>query len=148
MNNDENRIIQQAVDKAYKTGYTDGVSEKPRNIDEQLEYRYKHGYIDGLKESEFIVADLKADVKRLMSDLGEATEDRMKRADRESILLTGNRSLQEYIQKDKNRANLEWLVKIALDEAIISISRGRELLGFQYMEEMREWINMAKKVKR
>lgn len=38
--------------------------------------------------------------------------------------------------------NLEWLVYLALTspDPIISISRGRELLGFTYMEEMREWM--------
>ena len=41
-----------------------------------------------------------------------------------------------------DRANLEWLVFFALtqEEPIISISRGRELLGFTCMEEMREWM--------
>lgn len=42
-----------------------------------------------------------------------------------------------------DRENLETLVWLALnaDDPIISVSRGRELLGFATMEEMREWIN-------
>ena len=40
-----------------------------------------------------------------------------------------------------DRENLEWLVHLAWKESIISISKGRELLGFEYMEEMREWLN-------
>lgn len=42
-----------------------------------------------------------------------------------------------------DRDNLEWLVHYSLtcDTPTISISRGRELLGFRYMEEMREWLN-------
>jgi hypothetical protein len=44
----------------------------------------------------------------------------------------------------KNRANLEWLVNECLKDSFISISRGRELLGFRYMEEMRNWLNNYK----
>ena len=44
-----------------------------------------------------------------------------------------------------DRENLEWLVYFAVhgdedEEPLISISRGRELLGFSYMDDMREWI--------
>ena len=51
---------------------------------------------------------------------------------------------QTSIGENKNRTNLEWLVKLCIDDAIISISRGRELLGFQHMEDMREWLNKHK----
>lgn len=41
-----------------------------------------------------------------------------------------------------DRESLEWLVYLALDidNPIITISRGRELLGFKYMDDMREWL--------
>ena len=47
-----------------------------------------------------------------------------------------------------DRENLEWLVYFCLnpdgpdtiERAIISISRGRELLGFSDMQDMREWL--------
>jgi hypothetical protein len=43
----------------------------------------------------------------------------------------------------KNRENLEELVFICLtcEEHPISIGKGKELLGFKNMNEMREWIN-------
>lgn len=42
---------------------------------------------------------------------------------------------------NQDRANLEFLVWYCLtqDEPIISISRGRELLGFETMDEMRDF---------
>lgn len=40
-----------------------------------------------------------------------------------------------------DRCNLEWLVWHCLQEEIITMSRGRELLRFQYMDEMRDWYN-------
>ena len=42
----------------------------------------------------------------------------------------------------KDRENLEWLVAWCLkqDDPPISISRGKELLRFADMEQMREWI--------
>jgi len=42
-----------------------------------------------------------------------------------------------------DRINLEWLIYFALtqDEPIISISRGKELLGFTDMQQMRDWMN-------
>jgi hypothetical protein len=41
-----------------------------------------------------------------------------------------------------DRENLEWLVFHALwrtEHPCISISKGRELLGFAYMDDMRAW---------
>ena len=38
-----------------------------------------------------------------------------------------------------DRENLEWLVYHAITDECISMSRGRELLGFSYMDDMREW---------
>ena len=45
-----------------------------------------------------------------------------------------------------DRAAIEWLAYHCLseDEPVISVSRGRELLGFKTMEEMREWLNTSK----
>lgn len=42
-----------------------------------------------------------------------------------------------------DRENLEQLVELCLSlpTPVISISRGRELLGFEHMEEMREWLS-------
>ena len=44
---------------------------------------------------------------------------------------------------EDDRSNLEFLVRLCLitSQPLISISRGRELLGFQTMEEMRDWLN-------
>ena len=43
------------------------------------------------------------------------------------------------------RKDLEYLIYHSLnpeiDDSIISISRGREMLGFKTMDEMREWRN-------
>ena len=46
-----------------------------------------------------------------------------------------------YWSRDWFRSNLEELVYSALqgNYPAISISKGREILGFRYMEEMREW---------
>jgi len=41
----------------------------------------------------------------------------------------------------EDRSNLEWLVYHSWREAAISISRGRELLGFTDMMQMREWLS-------
>jgi hypothetical protein len=44
----------------------------------------------------------------------------------------------------KDRENLEWLVYWALGnnpEPIITIGRGRELLDFEYMQDMKDWYN-------
>ena len=40
-----------------------------------------------------------------------------------------------------DRYNLEWLVYWCLkqEDPCITISRGRELLGFEHMEDMRTW---------
>lgn len=42
-----------------------------------------------------------------------------------------------------DRDALEWLVYTCLsaDEPLISFGRGKELLRFKYMDEMREWYN-------
>jgi hypothetical protein len=40
-----------------------------------------------------------------------------------------------------SRKDLEYLVYHCLKSASISMSKGRSLLGFRYMEEMREWYN-------
>ena len=40
---------------------------------------------------------------------------------------------------NKIKENLEWAVYWMLEHEIISMSRGRELLRFETMNEMREW---------
>ena len=40
-----------------------------------------------------------------------------------------------------DRQNLEWLVYHAWQESIISIGRGKELLRFKTMNDMRDWLN-------
>jgi hypothetical protein len=52
---------------------------------------------------------------------------------------------EEFIQLKISRKNLEWLVCICLTEKNppISIGRGKELLGFKYMDEMRDFLNKA-----
>lgn len=67
----------------------------------------------------------------------------------------GDKELYEYdfvkwlvsLMNENNRINLEWLVCCCLsqDEPCISISRGRELLNFDTMNEMREWMNQYKR---
>lgn len=49
----------------------------------------------------------------------------------------------------RNRDNLEWLVFLCLmqENPPISIGRGKELLGFQYMDDMREWLDKKHKEK-
>jgi len=41
-----------------------------------------------------------------------------------------------------DRENLEWLVfwDLSQDNPSISIGRGKELLNFKYMDDMREWL--------
>lgn len=45
-----------------------------------------------------------------------------------------------FTAKPTDRENLETLVRVALDEGIITMSRAREYLGFQYIEELRKWL--------
>ena len=58
------------------------------------------------------------------------------------FVVEGDDILTTLNKNEDDRTNLEWLVYLALTspDPIISISRGRELLGFTYMEEMREWM--------
>lgn len=44
-----------------------------------------------------------------------------------------------------DRENLEALVRLCLDPSnqVITISKGRELLGFETMEEMRNWLEKS-----
>jgi hypothetical protein len=48
-----------------------------------------------------------------------------------------------------DRNNLEWLVYHSLfcDEPTISNSKAMELLGFEYMEDLRKWIKKKKEAK-
>jgi hypothetical protein len=48
--------------------------------------------------------------------------------------------------EDRSRQNLEWLVFFCLEQEdpCISFGRGKELLGFRYMEEMMDWYNIYK----
>jgi uncharacterized Zn finger protein (UPF0148 family) len=50
----------------------------------------------------------------------------------------------EVHQKTKDRERLEWLIYHCLqnDASPISISRGRELLGFEDMNQMRDWLKV------
>lgn len=50
------------------------------------------------------------------------------------------------LMNESNRPSLEWLVywSLSQEHPIISISRGRELLNFDTMNEMREWMNQYK----
>lgn len=45
-----------------------------------------------------------------------------------------------------DRENLEWLIYFILtsDNPCITIDRGRELLGFQFMNDMRDWTVLAR----
>ena len=43
--------------------------------------------------------------------------------------------------KTLERKHLEWSVWWMLKNDIITMSKGRELLNFRYMNEMREWYN-------
>lgn len=49
-------------------------------------------------------------------------------------------------ERDTNRDNLEWLVLWCLkqDDPCISIGRGKELLGFDDMQAMRDFMNANK----
>lgn len=40
------------------------------------------------------------------------------------------------------RENLEWLTYHAITSGCISMSRGRELLGLTYMDDMRDWMRV------
>lgn len=47
---------------------------------------------------------------------------------------------KELVRTNRDVESLVWLALNAKDP-IITISRGREILGFKTMEEMREWMN-------
>jgi hypothetical protein len=54
------------------------------------------------------------------------------------------------MSKSIDRQNLEELVRICLtdENPPISIGKGRELLGFTTMNEMRDWLNEKSQIKK
>ncbi len=62
----------------------------------------------------------------------------------EEIKLYNNTTSQNRIN---SRTSLEWLVYWSLiqEDPVISIGKGKELLGFESMEQMREWFEDYKK---
>ena len=66
-----------------------------------------------IDERDYKIIDLEADVKRLMSDLGDATEDRMKRAGHETELKTQRDKLHE---SNNRQSDIIYDLKVQRDE--------------------------------
>jgi len=90
--------------------------------------------LDGLQDAEVITDD--REIQRLV-----VNKYPMKRTDENWLIVKAVEEFTRTVPTKDDRENLEWLVWWSLQEANISVSKGRELLGFKYMEEMREWYN-------